>query len=180
MNNLPRETGVPANSRIAALLPGSYFHDAWCIESSAVHLSALEHFIMAARSTPRWVDACMVLRNRTVALVGLKNLGRMSALQHSKAASDYRPGDRVGIFTIFESTFDEVLLGDHDKHLKVVLSIHRYVLPAGNRVMVTVTTVVHVHNALGRLYMLPVKPMHRLIAPSVLRAIGKAPNAVLT
>ena len=77
----------------------------------------------------------------------------------------------MGIFTLFENTPDEVLLGDRDKHLDVVVSVH-CTRPAGQPVRVTVTTVVHTKNRLGRLYMLPVKPMHKLIAPSVLRSIG--------
>ena len=86
------------------------------------------------------------------------------------------PGDRVGIFTLVANTFDEVLLSDKDKHLDVTLSIHRAVDANTGAVVVTVTTVVHVHNLLGRLYMLPVVPMHRIIAPSVLRAVALIKN----
>jgi len=173
MNPTPRETVAPPGSRVAALLPGANFHDAWCIASSAVHSSALDLFLAAIQRTPKWVDACMGLRNRAGALVGLKNLGRLSAVPAAKPASAYAPGDRVGIFTLFENAFEEALLGDKDKHLDVVLSVHRGAAGGDGRVLVTVTTVVHVHNALGRLYMLPVKPMHRLIAPAVLAAIGR-------
>jgi hypothetical protein len=175
MNNPPRETVPPRNSRVAGLLAGADFHDAWAIESTAVDLCALDHFIAAARRTPRWVDACMALRNRAAALVGLKHLGDLSGLPGDKPASAYGPGDRVGIFTLFESGFDEVLLGDKDKHLDVVVSVHRQPAPDAGRVTVTITTVVHVKNLLGRLYMIPVKPMHRLIAPAVLRTVGAAP-----
>ena len=111
------------------------------------------------------------LRNRAVQLVGLKNLGELSGIHPARPDADYRPGERVGIFTLFENTPDEVLLGDHDKHLDVVVSVH-CTRPADQPVRVTVTTVVHTKNRLGRLYMLPVKPMHKLIAPSVLRSIG--------
>lgn len=172
----PLETAAPPDSLIAGLLAGSDFHDAWSIQSRATDLSALGHFIMAVEHTPRWVNACMTLRNRTVALFGLKNLGHLSALARDKPPAEYRPGDRVGIFTLFESTFDEALLGDKDKHLDVVLSVHRSQPPGTSEVLITVTTVVHVKNALGRLYMLPVKPMHRVIAPAVLGAFGKAQN----
>lgn len=53
----------------------------------------------------------------------------------------------------------------------VTLSVHRQQLPDA-QVRITITTVVNQHNWLGRLYMLPVKPMHRIIAPSVLKAIA--------
>lgn len=119
----------------------------------------------------------MALRNRAVSLVGLKDLGSLSGVANNKPPSEYRAGDRVGIFTLFQNTFDEALLGDSDNHLNVVLSVHRAMRPDAQSVTVTVTTVVHVKNVLGRIYMLPVKPMHRIIAPAMLGAIGNASNA---
>lgn len=171
--NTPTETTPPAGSRIAARIAGADFHDAWAIDAADPSLSALGQFIQSILATPRWVDACMALRNRAVQLVGLKNLGELSRVDPAKPDTDYRPGDRVGIFTLFENTPDEVLLGDRDKHLDVVLSVHCERHPA-RPVRVTVTTVVHTRNRLGRLYMLPVRPMHKLIAPAVLRHIGRA------
>lgn len=161
----------PANARIQQLIPGSYFHDAWSVKAGNPNLSALGQFLKAIAATPTWVNRCMALRNQVVEKVGLKNLGELGAFDPDKTADTYRPGDRVGIFTLFDQTFDEVLLGDKDKHLDVMLSVHRQSIEAG-RVQVTVTTVVHVKNALGRLYMLPVVPMHKLIAPTVLRAVA--------
>jgi len=154
-------------------VPGSYFHDAWAVPAGDPGLSALGQFLKAAGQTPRWVSACMSLRNRVVSLFGLKNLGGLENLPHHKAEADYRPGDRVGIFTLFENTPDEVLLGDRDKHLDVTLSVHLTPQPATGALLITLTTVVRVHNLLGRAYMLPVTPMHRLIAPTVLRAVGR-------
>lgn len=173
MPQYPVETQAPLGSRIAALLPGADFHDTWCIHSARTELSALAHFIAATRRTPRWVDACMAARNRAVQLVGLKHLGNLSGVADDKPASAYVCGDRVGIFTVFDNTFDETLIGDKDKHLDVVLGIHRQLLPDASQVAITVTTVVHVKNMLGRIYMLPVEPMHRLIAPAVMAAISK-------
>lgn len=174
MHHHPVESAVPPGSRIAQRLAGASFHDSWSIVSDATGLSALEHFILAARKTPRWIEICMRARNLVGGLVGLKNLGTLSALKLGKPAASYGPGDRVGIFTVFENTFDEALIGDDDKHLKVVLSIHR---KSDISSLDTVTTVVHVKNALGRLYMLPVKPMHRLIAPAVLSSLGGRTHA---
>ncbi|HPY41191.1 MAG TPA: DUF2867 domain-containing protein [Thiolinea sp.] len=171
MNKKPHATLAPTNSKIIELLPNAYFYDAWCIESDHLQRSALEHFIAAAEQTPRWVDACMNLRNRVVAWFGLKNLGELSQLQ-AKSADEYQTGDRVGIFTLFENSFGEALLGDRDKHLDVTLSVHRSLINSGKQVLITVTTVVHTHNWLGKLYMLPVQPMHRIIAPTVLSKIS--------
>lgn len=170
---MPAKTCAPAASAIGAYLPGAYFHDSWSITAADPGLSALEQFLKALSATPPWIDRLMALRNHAVAALGLKDLGTLSRLDPAKPASAYRPGDRVGIFTLIANNADEALFGDRDKHLDVTLSAHRAAAPDGGPVLLTVTTVVHVHNWLGRLYMLPVTPMHRLIAPSVLKAVGR-------
>lgn len=161
----------PDHAAIQAQLPEAHFFDAWQIQAADPSLSALGQFLKAIEATPAWVNACMALRNKLVEKIGLKNLGAIGNFDPSKTEANYQPGDRVGIFTLIENSFDEVLLGDRDKHLDVVLSVHRQTVSPG-RVLVTITTVVQQHNWLGRLYMLPVKPMHRWIAPAVLRAIA--------
>jgi hypothetical protein len=177
MKQIPHKTEVPLNSRAAQLVSGASFHDAWQISSSRVDRSALEHFLAAAQKTPRWINAAMSARNSIVRFFGLKNLGTLDGFDETREPSAYVPGERVGIFTLFENTFDEVLLGDKDKHLNVVLSVHRRLLPGGQAVEVTLTTVVHVKNLLGRLYMLPVAPAHRIIAPAVLAGIADSTDA---
>ncbi|HJU71482.1 MAG TPA: DUF2867 domain-containing protein [Paucimonas sp.] len=177
MNTTPTKTCVPQSSAIAAYLPGAYFHDSWSIAAEDPSPSALGQFLRALLATPSWVNQLMSIRNNAVSALGLKNLGTLSQIDQAKAASAYQPGDRVGIFTLIVNTTDEVLLGDKDKHLDVVLSVHKAVEEKSGQMLVTVTTVVHVHNWLGRLYMLPVTPMHRIIAPTVLKAVGPARHA---
>lgn len=116
--NTPTAVAPPAGSRIALRLEGADFHDAWAIDAADPSLSALGQFLKSARATPRWVDACMALRNRAVQLVGLKNLGELSGIHPARPDADYQPGERVGIFTLFENTPDEVLLGDREKQTK--------------------------------------------------------------
>ena len=164
---------APAQSAIAVRIAGAHFHDAWCVVAAEPGHSALGQFLRAACATPAWVNALMSIRNKTVAALGLKNLGGLGGLDRNKAEAEYKPGDRVGIFRLIENTPDEVLLGDNDKHLEVVLSVHRAVAPSSGETVVTVTTVVHIHNLLGRLYMLPVAPIHKIITPSVLQAVGR-------
>ncbi len=168
----PIETRAPAGSAIARQVPGSYFHDAWSITAEDPSLDAFSQFLRVARVTPAWIEAAMGMRNRLVGLVGLKNLGRVTPADPSRPAASYRPGDRVGIFTLQSVTDTEVLLGDSDKHLDVVLSLHQQPLPSPAGLLVTVTTVVKVHNRLGRLYMAPMRPAHRVIAQAMVRAVG--------
>ncbi|MHB1268903.1 MAG: DUF2867 domain-containing protein [Acidithiobacillus ferriphilus] len=164
---------VPPGSVINARLPGAYFNDCYTIFVPGVTntRTALSYFLTALADTPPWVNSLMALRNKMVRFVGLKDLGGLGELDLSKPASAYAPGDRVGIFTLISNTPNEALLGDHDKHLDVVLSIYKHPPGQGGIQSVSVTTVVHIHNLLGRMYMLPVTPLHRLIAPAVLTRV---------
>lgn len=165
---------VPPATRISNEVVGSYFHDCHLMPLAHDGRSALAIYLRTVARSPRWVDALMGLRNRVVGLFGLKNLGHLGSLPPFKEASDYQVGDRVGIFTLLSATDDEVILGDSDKHLDVKVSLCK-VMRDGTEA-VAMTTVVHIHNLLGRAYMLFVAPMHRIIAPAVM-ARGASHNA---
>ncbi|WP_243632343.1 DUF2867 domain-containing protein [Parazoarcus communis] len=174
MKNQPIETEAPVDSMIHKLVQGSYFHDAWSINAAEPSLDPLSQFLRVAKATPAWIDSAMKLRNRLVSLLGLKNLGGLSEIDSSKVATEYKPGDRVGIFTLIAKSETEILLGDSDKHLDVVVSLHHRQSRQSSQKIVTVTTVVKVHNWLGRIYMTPVRPAHRVIVQAMVRAIGNA------
>ena len=177
MNAHAMPSAVPIASAINTRLPGAYYFDCYAIAVPNTSLTALGQFIAAVANTPWWVNRLMALRNKVVLLVGLKDIGALGGLDHSKQVSAYVVGDRVGIFTLLSNTDDEALLGISDKHLDVQLSVFRHSLDSNSVRRISVTTVVHVHNLLGRLYMLPVAPLHRLVAPAVLNRILIEPNA---
>ncbi|RPH43104.1 MAG: DUF2867 domain-containing protein [Burkholderiales bacterium] len=173
----PWASEPPSRSEIASHIEGAHFRDAWSVIAARPDLDALEQFLRVARRTPAWIEGLMALRNAAAARLGLKDLGAMSRIDATKPGRDYGIGDRVGLFTLISNSADEVLLGDRDAHLDVVVSVHRLVAPEGGSTIVTVTTVVHVHNLLGRLYMVPVRPMHRVIARAMVRAVGHEGSA---
>ena len=157
---------VPVTSDIAKQLQGAYFFDSYEMPLEHGGRSALEIYLGAIRKTPAWVNFLMSIRNRVVLFFGLKNLGHLAELSKSKAASDYRVGDRIGIFSLLSVSDNEIIMGDADKHLEVKVSICK--LSRGNKESVAATTVVHIHNLLGRVYMLFVVPIHKLVVPAVL------------
>ena len=169
MSNV-RKIDIPQQSLIYPTIHDADFADAYTITLDQVNpdASALSFWLSNIRKTPAWVDGAMKLRNRVVERVGLKNLGELSAIDVNKPERDYRVGERLGIFTIEHISPNELILGDKDKHLNVRLSL--LVQNAGQ--MLTISTVVHEHNWLGRVYMWFVAPMHRIIAPSVLKRFG--------
>lgn len=164
---------LPHDASIAALAPGATFVDCRRTLANDTERSAMRHLLNLMSQTPPWIDRLMNLRNRVVQLFGLKDLGRLTRIDLSRPDADYQPGDRVGIFTLISQSPDEVLVVDRDKHLDVHLSLNRQPVNAEGLRPIVLSTVVHPHNRLGRLYMLPVAPFHRLIAPMTLARLNK-------
>ncbi len=160
-------TTVPAESALQSWLAESDFYDAYeaPLPLNVATLSPTEIFLHAARVTPQWIDNLMRIRNRVVRLFGLKDVGPMAAT--AKASDAYQVGDRIGIFNIFGKTENELLMGIDDRHLDVRVSVmksYRNGLP-----YYVVSTVVHVHNLLGHLYMVPVGRIHPFVVRSMMR-----------
>ncbi|QTD47420.1 DUF2867 domain-containing protein [Ottowia testudinis] len=164
---VPQEVAVPEQSVLQSSLRDAHFYDAYSVSDPHADRSALQIWLETVSRTPAWVETAMTLRNAVVARLGLKHLGGLSDFSATKPAASYAVGDRVGIFTIRHLSDQEIVLGDDDKHLHVRLSLFKDA--AQERVVVS--TVVHIHNLLGHAYMFFVKPMHRIIAPSVLAKI---------
>ncbi len=158
---------VPAQCQLSRTLASADFADAYVALNPAPERAAMAIWLDTVRRTPAWVERAMDLRNAVVRRLGLKDLGNLAGFDPLKAGQEYRVGDRVGIFSVRHVSADEIVLGDSDKHLDVNLSLLK--VDGGARVVIS--TVVHVHNTLGHVYMLFVKPMHRLIAPTVLSRI---------
>jgi len=160
------KTDVPVESVLRAALVDASFHDAYEVPLRNPALSPIGIFLHLFRTTPGWVSWLMAVRNRAAGWFGLKDVGALSAVS-GKSAELYKVGDRLGIFSIFAMTDSELLLGIDDSHLDVRVSI----LKRGGARGVTciVSTVVHVHNRLGRLYMLPVGRIHPIVVKAMIR-----------
>jgi hypothetical protein len=155
---------LPRSGAIVPYLSGADFADAWCVEVAHPERSALQHFRHALTATPPWVHRLMRLRNRAVSLVGLKQPGHWQPSE-----GQVEVGSQLGIFEVVHLSENEVIAGDSDKHLRVVVSLQKWPATAGRPASVSLTTAVHLHNTLGRL---PVWPVHKRIAPGVLRCVN--------
>jgi hypothetical protein len=162
-------TEVPKASALRGWLAETDFSDAYRSALDNRALTPLEIFIRNARAAPAWVDRLMHLRNFLVRQIGLKDVGPM-AVAPDKPASSYRPGDRLGIFTILANTDAELLLGIDDSHLDVRVSVLKE-----EQGTYTVSTGVKIHNWLGRLYMVPVGRVHPLVVKSLMRRQSERP-----
>lgn len=162
---------VPDGSRIIQTVPNADFADCYRMADTWPHLGAFDTFLALTARTPGWMNALMSLRNQAVRLVGLKHLGAMKSSHAAKPASAYQIGDRVGIFTLRHVEPNEVILGDDDKHLRVQVSVFKHVV--GGKAVVSLSSVVHIHNTLGHIYMSVVGPVHKRIVPLMLAQVTR-------
>jgi hypothetical protein len=159
------ETNVPGDSLLYATLASADFYDAYEAPLSDQVMTPTEIFLRAVHGTPRWVARLMSIRNLIVRQLGLKDVGAMDDVA-DRVPGEYQIGDRLGIFTIFGKTDNELVLGIDDSHLDVRVSVFR---SRNDRPMrYVVSTVVKVHNWFGRLYMVPVSRVHPVVAKALM------------
>lgn len=157
---------LPGQSKIVAESVGADFADCYCFADPQPESSAMETYLVVMGRVPGWMNFLMSVRNQAVRLVGLKHLGGMQVPDATKLASAYQVGERIGIFSLAHIAPKEVIVYDNDKHLKVQISVFKH--RVDGQAIVSVSTVVHNHNRLGRLYMAVVGPVHQLIVPKML------------
>lgn len=108
---------------------------------------------------PKSVAALMSARNLAMKPFGLK----AGELDESGESEVFKPLDR---------TDSELLVGTDDRHLNFRGNL--LTESADGRMTVTIGTVVKFNNRFGRLYFLPVRPMHaHVIVPMMLRHVAK-------
>ena len=166
---------LPESSRVAHFYAATDLADAYAIrlpQGSVTDPETLARFIFAQQ--PRWVGSLMGVRDLLVAGFGLKT---STQLQDPAAAG---PHPRVGIFRVYESRPHEIVLGEDDKHLNFRLSVLHEPLPGAGAGQIVLSTVVHCHNRLGRLYILLIAPFHRAIVQATLRSAARSGWPVAT
>ncbi|MGC9403699.1 DUF2867 domain-containing protein [Vibrio genomosp. F10] len=166
----------PSNTILSESLETAYFWDTHSTKVKYEGQTALEVYLTVAKNTPTWVAKLMSLRNQIVSKLGLKHLGSMDEFDHSTPSDHYKVGDMIGIFKLVSNSDYEVVLEDCDKHLDVRISF--LIDPDGNgknsdEAVVHATTVVHINNAFGKVYMFFVAPVHKLIVPSSLKQLAR-------
>jgi hypothetical protein len=114
---------------------------------------------------PAWIGKLMAVRDAIVSCFGLKTGKHLAALANGGNAG------RVGIFKVYSTNDTEIVLGEDDKHLNFRVSVLCSGAPAPGCRQLTVSTVVHCHNLLGRVYILAIAPFHRRVVKA---SLGRA------
>lgn len=120
-------------------------------------------------SGPKWGKKMFAFRNKVVGLFGLKT-GSETEKQQTEKDFKCEIGEHAGIFTVFDKTSNEIILGEDDRHLnfRVSLLVDRNKKDPDKNFL-TISTTVKFHNWMGILYFLPVRPFHKLIVPAMLK-----------
>lgn len=162
---LVEPVALPAQSAVAGLYESTSLADAFAIRlpsGTAAEPDVLWRFVMSHQ--PAWIRWLTNIRDAVVACFGLKTARRLAAL------GDQVDGDRIAFFKVYSRSESEIVLGEDDRHLDFRLSVLRSpdTSPTlGGRL--TVSTVVHCHNLLGRTYIGVIAPVHRLVVKASLR-----------
>lgn len=123
-------------------------------------------------SVPKWGEKLFMLRNKVVALFGLKVSEKPSNSAEILNNFKGEVGEQIGLFKVFHKSDNEIVLGENDKHLDFRVSLLFSKTEEEKKDLFISTTVIF-HNWLGKLYFLPVKPFHKLIVPIMLKTIIK-------
>jgi len=168
---MPRVQRIPfpAESQLCPSLGQAFYSDAFETDLIDPSLTPAEIATRAFASTPAWADGLLWIRDRIVSSFGLKTVGRLRLAVDGRRTAEPAVGDAFSIFRVVSVGRSELVLGIDDRHLDVrILFLKR---EKDEQASYVVGSWVRTHNALGRVYMLPVAPIHRLLVRLVMRGV---------
>jgi hypothetical protein len=156
----------PPESQLQPLLAGAHYHDAFSAEMVDPALRPVDLMARFSAAFPRWGETLLGVRNRVVKRLGLRDVGAFRKAG-ANSPDTVEVGDPLGIFRVLAMDGAEMVLGIDDSHLDVRISVLKR--GDGRAASYVIGSVVTIHNLLGRLYMVPVAPIHRMIVRDAMR-----------
>jgi len=155
-------SAVQPAADLNGFLPGAQFADAFSTTTTAKNMTAREAAERMIGRSPWWVETLMRLRDFVVAPLGLKT------------ATVARNADveKIGFFPVLSEASERMVLGFNDSHLDFRVVVDA--APMNNGQRVTATTIVLMHNWIGRTYITIIKPFHRMVVRSMLKQLQNA------
>jgi hypothetical protein len=161
-----REIEVPSTSLAMRSLLQIDFADAFQCQLPEDRPQNIDSVTRAIFLTiPQWVAQLLELRNAIVRPFGLKT--SIDAVPSSDR-DELQPGTAVGVFEVLDRRLnDEIMLGEDDRHLDYRVSIQ--LKREEEKSWVVISTAVKFNNWLGRAYFVPVRPVHKIIVPAMMK-----------
>ncbi|WP_157220947.1 DUF2867 domain-containing protein [Flavisphingomonas formosensis] len=154
----------PADSRIADWYEGADLIDSYVVQLPpllTLDMVSLAHIAFGAR--PLWIELLMQLRDAIMKPLGVKTREELQSISDAP--------QRIAFFSLVSEHPDEIILGADDKYLDFRLSLLRTV--EGSENLLTATSVVHVRNRLGTLYISVIRPFHKVIVRASLARLAR-------
>lgn len=164
MQSYIEEVSIPNQSLVFCAFEHMDYADAYTIKLTASAPQSVDMLTQAIFSQmPNWIWMLLRLRDYLVRPLGLKT---SQAAKPDITPAPLQPGMKVGIFEVWDRTSNEILMGEDDNHLDYRVSV--YLKHDAGSAWVVVSTVVRFNNWLGKIYFLPVQPIHRRIVPALM------------
>jgi len=162
-----RKIPLPPSSLISgALVRVDYADNYSAVFESARGLAPVDAARAFFRSFPPWVIFLLRIRNAIATHFRLKT-GDGAVVEDDLARFTGERGQSVAGFEVFDLSPRELLMGADDRHLDFRLSF--FLERSGDRYDVSAATTVKFNGWSGRAYFVPVKPLHRIIMPAIIR-----------
>jgi hypothetical protein len=160
---------IPADSLIANYLPADYSETYETVVAKNDRLTPDNILISSWTDFPVWVRFLFRFRDALVKPFGLKG-GDVN----NKQTFEYlfkemvRTGGNYNMMSVSAKSGNETVLKLSDKHLTTELSCHIEDLP-DRQMKISIITLVHYHNALGKIYFTFIKPFHIIIVKTIMK-----------
>ncbi len=159
------KTEIPADSLCRNYLPADYTDVYSCETDSAKAVTADDIMVGFWTDMPGWADALFRLRDFLARFAGLKGSGGGAPEEFEKCI---RSGCAYRFASVPAKNGRETVLLLSDKHLDAHMSVYT------GQGSVSVITLVHFRNRLGRIYFFAIRPFHGLVVKNMLkRAVAK-------
>jgi hypothetical protein len=164
---------IPTDSLVANYLPADYSETYETVVDKRSQLTPDNLLIAFWMDFPGWVQWLFRLRDILVRPFGLKDGDDDYHTSRHKLAEIIRTGGSYNIMNIPSKSKNETVMQLEDKHLTAELSCH--VENANDsKLKISIITLVHYHNTLGKIYFAAIKPFHTIIVRKITkRSIGK-------
>ena len=167
----PYECTIDANELIGQLAQDLHYEDAYAITVPMKYaIDPPTMMRLFFDSIPNWTKALLAIRESIVGWIGLKTAKGVDMASQLENFSGEK-GEAIGLFRVIDRGSGELMVGEADKHLDFWLSFIGKEVEGGFEMKLA--TAVVFNGWLGRLYFLPVEPLHRLIVPAVLKRMAR-------
>ena len=175
---------LPSNSLIISSLSRNDYVDVFAVRLKTMEPIPIEKIpIIFFHAMPKWFGVLMKIRETIARWIGLKTAHGVN-IEKQLGNFTGQVGQSIGLFHVIGRTANEILAGEDDSHLNFRIS---YLADQpdclgregaekeknGYNNEITIATTVQFNNWVGRIYFLPVKPIHRLIVPIILKRMAR-------